>query len=142
EPEAIPLMDLEAALTRFKEAPVTDAFAFILKYYRLPRLLRRVGWWWLLNVRGSRKAQFLGTFGVSVYSSLQAESLHPLTPLTTTLNYGYIGTDGLAPVRIVYDHRALDGGTIARALGLLEEVLQRDILKELRRLPARERVRS
>jgi len=36
-----------------------------------------------LMYRGYRKATWLGTFAVSVYSSLGAESLHPLTPLTT-----------------------------------------------------------
>ncbi|MBP3954110.1 hypothetical protein J8F10_02210 [Gemmata sp. G18] len=73
----------------------------------------------------------MGTFGVSVYSALGAESLHPLSPLTATLNYGVIGPDGRVPVRIVYDHRALDGGTVARTLARLEEVLNGDIYREL-----------
>jgi hypothetical protein len=66
-----------------------------------------------------------------VYSALGAESLHPLSPLTTTLNYGVIGPDGRVAVRIVYDHRAMDGATVARALGMLADVLNSEIPREL-----------
>jgi hypothetical protein len=130
-PEATPLAELEKSLCRFKNSPVADVYNFTLWYYKLPRVCRRFLWWYLLNVRGSRKAQFLGTFGVSVYSSLGAESLHPLSPLTTTLNYGIIGADGRVSVRIIYDHRVIDGGTVARALARLEEVLNAEICLEL-----------
>ena len=129
-PEEMPLLELEAALRLHKQAPVSEVFGFALNFYRLPRPIRRFLWWYLLNVRGSRKAEFFGTFGVSVYSGLGAESLHPLSPLTTTLNYGVIGPDGRVPVRIIYDHRAMDGGTVARALVRLEEVLNGAIHRE------------
>jgi hypothetical protein len=75
----------------------------------------------------------MGTFGVSVYSGLGAESFNHHTPLTTTLTYGVIGEDGLVQARVIYDHRVMDGATVARALGRLEEVLNREILGELER---------
>ncbi len=98
--------------------------------------MRRLLWWYGLNVGGHKRAKRLGTFGVSVYSGLGAESLHPLSPLTATLNYGVIGADGQVSVRIVYDHRVMDGATVARALGYLETVLNGAILEELRAAPA------
>jgi pyruvate/2-oxoglutarate dehydrogenase complex dihydrolipoamide acyltransferase (E2) component len=52
--------------------------------------------------------------------------------LTTLLNYGPIGPDGGVNVRIVYDHRVLDGATVGRALIRLEEVLRDEIAAELR----------
>jgi pyruvate/2-oxoglutarate dehydrogenase complex dihydrolipoamide acyltransferase (E2) component len=73
----------------------------------------------------------MGTFGVSVYSALGSESLHPLSPLTTTLNYGVIGRRGGVTVRLIYDHRVLDGSAVARALADLEEVLNGPIAAEL-----------
>src|SRR5207237_261412 len=84
-------------------------------YVPLPRMLMCAG----LDLPRSRPNQF-GTFGLTVYSSLGAESLHPVSPLTTTLTYGVIRPDGSADVRIVYDHRVLDGAAVARALARLE----------------------
>ncbi len=60
----------------------------------------------------------MGTFGVSVYSGLGARSLHPISPLTTTLNYGTIGKDGDVSVRIVYDHRVCGRGHSGTCPGL------------------------
>jgi hypothetical protein len=133
-PEDQSLRDLDGHLRRFKEEPVESfgLFRRALLVSRLPRWLRRGLWWFGLNTSGPKRARRMGTFGVSSYAGLGAESLHPLSPLTTTLNYGVIREDGSVPVRIVYDHRALDGATVARALALLEQVLHQDILAELR----------
>ena len=90
----------------------------------------RLLWWFGLNI-GRQRANYFGTFGVSVYSALGAESLHPLSPLTSTLNYGVIAADGTTDVRVVYDHRVTDGATVARALARLEEVLNTTIRDEL-----------
>src|SRR5437773_1976252 len=84
---------------------------------------RSFAWWYITHFRGYRKATWLGTFGVSVYSSLGAESLHPLSPVTTTMNYGVIQENGDVQVRLIYDHRVMDGATVARALGRLEQLL-------------------
>jgi hypothetical protein len=69
-------------------------------------------------------------------SHLGAELLHPLSLLTSTLSYGVIGSDGRVAVRLVYDHRVLDGAVVARALGELERVLNENILAEVRDLAA------
>jgi pyruvate/2-oxoglutarate dehydrogenase complex dihydrolipoamide acyltransferase (E2) component len=100
-----------------------------------PRPLRRIFWWLGLNV-GRQRGNYFGTFGLSVYSALNVESLHPLSPLTSVVNYGYIGVDGEVNVRIIYDHRVMDGATVARALNRLEEILNGPIVGELSRLSA------
>ena len=135
-PEAQSLADLDAHLRRFKDAPIESIGLFrrALAVSRLPRPLRRLLWWIGLNSSGRKRARRMGTFGVSVYSGLGAESLHPLSPLTTTLNYGVLRADGSVDVRIIYDHRVLDGATVARALALLEDVLNGAIAAELRAL--------
>ena len=63
------------------------------------------------------------------------KSLHPLSPLTALLNYGVIDKNGRVTARIMYDHRVMDGATIARALGRMEEILNSVILDEIRSLP-------
>jgi hypothetical protein len=132
-PEEQSLGDLQKHLRRYKEEPVESVSQFrrTLRFGRLPRPLRRAGWWIGLNCSGALRAKRLGTFGVSVYAGLGAEGLHPLSPLTTTLNYGVLQPNGTMPVRIIYDHRVLDGATAARALSCLEDVLNGEILTEL-----------
>lgn len=84
------------------------------------------------NSGGYFRSRQFGTYGVSVYSGLGAESLHPLSPLTFVLNYGIIDEQGEVDVRVVYDHRVLDGANVARTLAALEETLNGPILEELR----------
>ncbi len=135
-PEKQPLDKLDAALHRYQREPVESVGLFrrIGVLNRLPGPLRRLAWWGLLNGSGYRRARQLGTFGVSVYSALGCESLHPLSPLSTTLTYGVIDRRGEVDVRLVYDHRVTDGATVARALGELEDVLNGEIVAELREL--------
>jgi hypothetical protein len=135
DPAAISLGQLAARITHATSAPVESIkdFRRALQVVALPRPLRRLIWWIGLNI-GRQRGNYFGTFGLSVYSALNAESLHPLSPLTTLVNYGHIGSDGEVNVRIIYDHRVLDGATVARALGRLEEILTGAIVDELRGL--------
>jgi hypothetical protein len=135
-PERLPLVELDAELRRLREQPVESIGAFrrALNLSRWPRPLRRLAWWMALHVWGRKRAHYMGTFGVSVYSGLGASSLHPLSPLTTTLNYGTVASNGETDVRLIYDHRVLDGANVARALSRMEDVLHGVILDELRSL--------
>ena len=132
-PSSLPLEEIHLRIRGFAENPIESVRTFrkMLSFALLPRPLRRALFWLGLNLPRTRPGQF-GTFGLSVYSSLGAESLHPLSPMTTTLNYGTIDPDGSVWVRLIYDHRVFDGATAARALGKLEEVLTGPILRELR----------
>jgi hypothetical protein len=132
-PEGQSLAALDARIRRYQQEPVENfgLFRRALLISRFPRPLRRLAWWIGLNGSGPARARRMGTFGVSVYSALGAESFNHHTPLTTTLTYGVIREDGSVPVRVIYDHRVMDGGTVARALARLEEVLNRDILGEM-----------
>jgi hypothetical protein len=123
---------IRAAATRPLEG--VTAFRRALRVAGLPRLVRRPLWWAALNL-GRVRANYFGTFAVTAYPGRGAESLHPLTPLTATLTYGLIGPDGRADVRLVYDHRVLDGATVARALTRMEQVLNTAVAAELRGTP-------
>jgi hypothetical protein len=137
QPEEKSLTELNERLRAFRETPVEQVprFRRALLVSKLPWLLRRLLWWLALNVSGEVRSRQLGTFMLSVYSGLGAESLHPMTPLTATLNYGVIAPDGTVAVRIIYDHRVLDGATVARALARLETILNTDMADELLQLP-------
>jgi hypothetical protein len=132
EPARQSLRDIGRQLEYASTAPVEEIkdFRRTIQFTRLPRPLRRAFWWICLNI-GRQRGNYFGTFGVSVYSALQAESLHPLSPLTTLLNYGVMSDDGVLDVRIIYDHRVMDGATVARALARLEEILNSAIKDEV-----------
>jgi hypothetical protein len=134
-PSARSLPDVGRIIDHASTAPINDIKEFrrSLRISALPRPLRRLLWWAGLNI-GSGRGHFFGTFALSVYSALEAESLHPLAPLTTVLNYGVIGSSGDVNVRIIYDHRVMDGATVARALARLEQILNTSILNEIRSL--------
>jgi hypothetical protein len=137
-PSTLSLADLGLAIRESMTAPIASIGSFrrALQISGWPRLIRRAVWWLGLNI-GRQRPNYFGTFGVSVYSSLGAESLHPLSPLTATVNYGVIANDGTVDVRIVYDHRVLDGATVARALARMEQVLYTTICSELLELQRR-----
>jgi hypothetical protein len=132
-PEKHSLRDLADRISLLKEAPLErfGLFRRALQISRLPWPVRWFVWWLGLNSSGAKRAKRMGTFGISVYSGLGAESLHPLSPLTTVLNYGVVGRDGTVPVRVIYDHRVMDGSTVARALQRLEAILNNEIVAEL-----------
>jgi hypothetical protein len=133
-PDRQTLPALDNHLRYYRQTPLwnVSAFRMALRFTMLPRPLRRFCWWWGLNGYGPRRASKFGTFGISVYSGLGAESLHPISPLTTLLSYGNISPQGDVTVRLIYDHRVMDGSTIARALVRLDEVLNTEILEELK----------
>ena len=132
EPGNDSIAHLDELVHEFTSRPLNEIKRFrkLLRFAAMPRLLRRAGLRLAMNLPRLRPG-LLGTFGLSAYSSLGAESLHPISPLTTTLTYGVIDDDGDVNVRLIYDHRVLDGATIARALSDLEGELKGAVLAEL-----------
>jgi hypothetical protein len=135
-PNAHKLVAIERYLKWFASSPKANMGLARLGLWisLLPWPIRYLLWWYALNGGGYFRSRQYGTYGVSVYSSLGAESLHPLSPLTFVLNYGIIDEQGELDVRLIYDHRVLDGATVARTLAALEAALTGPILTELRGL--------
>jgi hypothetical protein len=133
DPAGLSVLEIDEMIRTWKEIPIQDHKEFRrgLWITKMPWPIRPFLWWLGLNL-GRQRANFFGTFTLSVYSGLGVESLHPLTPTTTTLNYGVIDSDGNVTVRVVYDHRVLDGATVARALNRLEAILNSLVVDELR----------
>lgn len=131
-PEQRPVPELEKLIHEARSLPIAQIKEFrrSLKLARAPALLRWSLMWLGLNL-GRKRARYFGTFQLSVYSGLGAESLNPLTPLTTLLNYGPIDENGSVTVRIHYDHRVMDGASIARALERFERILNGEVADEI-----------
>lgn len=133
-PERQSLTQLQAALREYKDRPLEEVgfFRQALRFSRVPRPVRRFLWWSTLNLSGFKRCKRFGTFGLSSYGALGAEQMHPISPLTTTLTFGPIDPQaGRVMVKLIYDHRVLDGAFVARRLRDIEDVLNGPILREL-----------
>ena len=98
---------------------------------RIPWPLRRIFWWSALNMFGRRRSHNYGTFSLTSVGSRGAGLLNVAPILTTALHYGQIDDNGMVDVRLSWDHRVLDGSTIARSLVELERVLNEQIAREI-----------
>jgi hypothetical protein len=134
-PDQQTITQLQLALDFYKDQPLEKVGVYrrALKFSRVPRPIRRLFWWSTLNVSGYKRAKRFGTFGLTSYGALGAESLHPISPLTTTLTFGPISPERCVVVKLIYDHRVLDGVYVARRLRDVEAHLNGPILDELRR---------
>jgi hypothetical protein len=134
-PEQQSISQLQDALSWYKNQPLEKIGIYrrALRVSRAPTVVRRLLWWSTLNISGFKRAKRFGTFGLTSYGALGAESLHPISPLTTTLTFGPISDSGEVVIKLIYDHRVLDGAYIARRLRDVENTLKGEILEELRR---------
>ena len=133
-PDGQSLADIDGHMSKFRDAPVQEVSDFRqwLRLGRLPGVLRRFLFWHTLNLSGFKRAKRLGTFAVSSLGSLGVEQHHPIVPLTTYLTFGPISPGGEVNVKIIYDHRVMDGRCVARCLNDLEETLNSLVLDELK----------
>jgi len=133
-PEAASLAEIDGHLRHLQQADVwsISRYRMALRFGRMPCILQRLLLWQRLDWSGRKRVKYLGTFGLTNYGKLGAESLHPIGPQTTVLTLGPISPSGDVTVKLVYDHRVLDGSDIARALVRLDEVLHTRVLAELR----------
>jgi hypothetical protein len=134
-PEAQSIAQIQQSVNTYKNDPLESIgyFRQAIRVSRVPTTIRRFLWWATLNLSGVKRAKRFGTFGLTSYGSLGAESLHPISPLTTTVTFGPIDAFGSVCVKIIYDHRVLDGAYVARRLLDLEAALKGPVLEELLR---------
>jgi hypothetical protein len=133
-PEQQTLAQLQQSVEWYKSETLEKVgfYRMALRFSQAPTPIRRLLWWSTLNVSGFKRCKRFGTFGLSSYGALGAEQVHPISPLTTTLTYGPIDpATQQVVVKLIYDHRVLDGAYIARRLRDIEETLNGPILAEL-----------
>jgi hypothetical protein len=145
EPQSWPLLEVHNRLRQSKSAPEAELGEHrrALRTARLPWPLRRLVWWFGLNVSGRQRVRNFGTFGVTAPTSTGASLLSLLSPVTATLTYGVVSRTGRVDVRLTFDHRVMDGCSAGRALADLEAVLLNEIRPELAEFwSVRDRYRS
>ncbi len=133
-PETTSLTQIDEHLRRFREDNVLSISPFrqVLRLGRQPWPLRRFAFWSSLYLSGYKRAKRFGTFMMSSLGAHGVEQMHPLTPLTTYLTFGPIQPDGRVTIKVIYDHRVMDGRHVARVLVDLEQLLNTTLADEVR----------
>lgn len=137
-----PLSRLQAYIDRCQTDPVEVIFERQWWLSAFPTWIRRIVWWWTLNVSGTTRAKRCGTFFLTTVGSRGAEISHPPGFLTSGLSFGPIDEQGRSRVTLAYDHRLLDGRMVADILADLEATLNNEVVAELKSMatPSSERL--
>jgi hypothetical protein len=133
-PENRPIREIEKLIAEARERPVAEipAFRRQLRLARFPGPLRRFIYGWGMNWAGRFRVRLLGTFAMSVLASMGAATISTWVPQTTMIHYTPFDESGSMFLRIVLDHRVFDGLEGAYALRETEEVLNTQILEEVK----------
>ena len=131
-PENQTLQEIDKIIHDYQNETVGDipSYRNAVRMSRVPWPFRRMLWWAALNILGSVRCHFFGTFGITTVGSQGAGITHLLPLLTSQLHYGMFDPAGGLDMRLSFDHRVLDGVTAAFALADLEGVLLGEILHE------------
>jgi hypothetical protein len=133
-PEDLSLREIQERLNEFRDGPPGAVFRQQTKLAQFPIVLRRMIWWWNLNVATAGRAKRLGTFFLSTLAGRGTEIQVPPSIHTGCLTFGPLNEAGKCRVTIAYDHRIMDGAMIADILRSLESVLNDQILAELQQI--------
>lgn len=135
-PEKLSLQDIDKLLREAREKPIEEVPAFRrqLRLARLPAPIRRVVYGIGMNWMGRHRVRQLGTFGMSVLASMGIANISTWVPWTTMIHYTPFDDAGSMFLRIAIDHRVLDGLEVAYALREMEEVLNTQILDEVKQM--------
>jgi len=134
-PEDLSLCEIQDQLELFRDGSPGTVFRQQTKLAQFPILLRRMIWWWNLNVATVGRARRLGTFFLSTLAGRGAEIQIPPSIHTGCLTFGPLDEFGKCRVTLAYDHRVMDGAMVADILQELETVINTEILSELQRIP-------
>jgi hypothetical protein len=138
EPSGTTLLNLHRIIENLRTVPLEEDEQFRLMYSigRKTLLFRRSLWWMGYHWSGNKRAHFFGTFALSSPAAGGAGLTTIVSPLSCTLHYGLFDNAGQIDMRLTFDHRAIDGAPVARALAEMEQVLMTDVLDEIKQLPS------
>ena len=135
-PEARPLLLLQIDLNRYTTDPADQIFRRQWQMSGLPTIIRRVLWWWTLNVALQDRTRRVGTFFLTTLAAKGVEIQDPPAYFTSNLTYGPLDQHHRCRVTMSYDHRLMDGSTVADCLIELEQTLNGAIADELEQIIA------
>ena len=135
QPENLPLSHIQETIDGFTSEEPCRVFRRQLQLARLPTVFRRLIWGWNVHVAKAKRAKRLGTFFLSTLSSRGVEIQMPPAIQTGCLTFGPLDDRGSSRITLAYDHRVMDGVSIAEILTRLKTVLLGTLRTELLQVP-------
>jgi hypothetical protein len=135
-PEAMPLMQIDEMIGGLKRNPIESIGGYrrMIRYTRLPSLIRRPAWRLGLRGSGYLHARYFGTYSVNAIGLPRAAVVQTATPLTVSLTHMPLEPPGQIRICGAFDHRVIDGMAVGRALGEVEAIINDAMIAELREL--------
>lgn len=132
-PDDESLEDLQLLYDHYRQSPIEEIkqFRHQIKFAKLPRLVRRFGWWALFNIWPQKRASHMGTFGMTLSGYRGAYGSGMLGPNTTTLGVDPLPRKGTSKILLSFDHRVIDGTPACKTLQQLNHILNTAIREEL-----------
>ncbi|WP_020473768.1 2-oxo acid dehydrogenase subunit E2 [Zavarzinella formosa] len=133
-PEDTSLADITNHIRRFRDDPVLSVSGFLLliRLVRLPGFMRWLMLWWYLSWTGRKRSKRFGTFTISSLGNYGVDLITPIMPLSAYLTFGPISEDGTVTVRLIFDHRVMDGRHAAKTLVEMETIMNGQLATEMR----------
>lgn len=132
-PETLPLAEIDVILRGLRRRPVESVGGYrrLIRYSRLPRIIRRPLWSFALLWSGRLRSRYFGTYSVHSFPVRGAQLMQSTTPISFSLIYGIPDADGGVLVQLLMDHRIVDGLTAHRIVRAIEAAMKEDIVAEL-----------
>jgi hypothetical protein len=134
-PEDLSLAEIDIILKGLRKRPVESVGGYrrLIRYARLPWIIRRPLWTFALKWSGRLRSRYFGTFSVHSFPVRGAQVMQSTTPISFSLIYGLPDADGNVLVQMMMDHRIVDGLAAHRIVRAIETAMREDIVAELRR---------
>ena len=132
-PEDLSLAEIDIILKGLRKRPVEGVGGYrrLIRFSRLPWILRRPMWSFALLWSGRLRSRYFGTYSVHSFPVRGAQVMQSTTPISFSLIYGLPDCDGNVLVQLMMDHRIVDGLTSHRIVRAIEAALKEDIVAEL-----------
>ncbi|MFO0942152.1 MAG: hypothetical protein U0930_15550 [Pirellulales bacterium] len=118
-PDQRGLGEIQADIDGFQKDDPRVAFRSQWRGAKMPSLIRRLAWWWRMDIDYPNRPRRSGTGSISALAGQGVTNrLHPCI-MTSSLSFGPVEQDGRILVTLQCDHRVIDGAAAARALNSL-----------------------
>jgi pyruvate/2-oxoglutarate dehydrogenase complex dihydrolipoamide acyltransferase (E2) component len=130
------LAEIAKVLTGWRSAPIESvgSFSRLVRYSKYPFFVRRILWKLAMNLSGVHRVKRFGTYGITPIGSSRARSVIFRAPTPFNIGFNAVDDDGTCTVLSSMDHRVIDGMTAVRVGIDMENVLNNEIVAELRAL--------